>query len=172
MGSTSTAPAKTGRLADTGGRAGKYLTFHLDREEFGIQVHRVREIISVIDIVAVPDTPDFVKGVINLRGKVTPVIDLRRKFAMEEAEDTQRTCIIVAQVNAGNTSVLMGVLVDAVSEVTNFAEADIVDTPDFGGGVTAPFLLGMAKAKGAIKLLLDIDSVLSPQELESLEAAI
>lgn len=172
MGSTSTATAKTGRLADTGGRAGKYLTFHLDREEFGIQVFRVREIISVIDIVAVPDTPDFVKGVINLRGKVTPVIDLRRKFAMEEAEGTQRTCIIVVQVNAENTSVLMGVLVDAVSEVANFTEADIVDTPDFGGGVTAPFLLGMAKAKGKVKLLLDIDSVLSPQELASLEAAI
>ncbi len=142
-------------------RAGKYLTFHLDKEEFGIQVLKVREIMGVQDITAVPQTPDFIRGVINLRGKVIPVVDLRLKFGLMEKEFTQRTCIIVAQVEAGDLSLLMGIIVDGVSEVLNLTGDDIEDTPDFGHGVDTPYLLGMAKVKGKVKILLDIDQVLS-----------
>jgi purine-binding chemotaxis protein CheW len=150
-------------------RAGKYLTFELAREEFGIQVLQVREIMGIQDVTAVPQTPAYVKGVINLRGKVIPVIDLRRKFSLPDVEYTARTCIIVVQVNRSATSMLMGIIVDAVSEVLNVAASDIEDTPDFGDGVATPYLLGMAKNKGKVKILLDINQVLTTQELSGLE---
>lgn len=142
-------------------RSGKYLTFHLGPEEFGIQVLKVREIMGVQDITEVPQTPDFVRGVINLRGKVIPVVDLRLKFGLQEKEYTQRTCIIVVNVEAGSLSLLMGIIVDGVSEVLTLAAGDIEDTPDFGNGVETPYLLGMAKFKDKVKILLDIDQVLS-----------
>lgn len=142
-------------------RSGKYLTFHLDKEEFGIQVLKVREIMGVQDITVVPQTPDYVRGVINLRGKVIPVVDLRLKFGLAEREYTQRTCIIVVQVEAGELSLLMGIIVDGVSEVLTLAAGDIENTPDFGQGVETPYLLGMAKVKDRVKILLDIDQVLS-----------
>jgi purine-binding chemotaxis protein CheW len=142
-------------------RSGKYLTFHLDKEEFGIQVLKVREIMGVQDITVVPQTPDYVRGVINLRGKVIPVVDLRLKFSLAEKEYTQRTCIIVVQVEAGELSMLMGIIVDGVSEVLTLAADDIENTPDFGQGVETPYLLGMAKIKDRVKILLDIDEVLS-----------
>jgi purine-binding chemotaxis protein CheW len=145
---------------ERGDRSGKYLTFHLDKEEFGIQVLKVREIMGVQDITVVPQIPDFMRGVINLRGKVIPVVDLRLKFGLPEKEFTQRTCIIVAQVEAGDISMLMGIIVDGVSEVLNLAEADVEDTPDFGNGVATPYLLGMAKVKDEVKILLDIDQLL------------
>jgi len=151
-------------------RAGKYLTFQLGREEFAIQVLKVREIMGVQDITAVPQTPSHVKGVINLRGKVVPVVDLRLKFRLPELEYTQRTCIIVVQVQLETSSLMMGVVVDAVSEVLNLAAADIEDTPEFGSGVATPYILGMAKSKGKVKILLDIDQVLSNQELQGLES--
>jgi purine-binding chemotaxis protein CheW len=154
------------------GRAGKYLVFHLGREEFGIQVLKVREIMGIQDITAVPQTPSHVKGVINLRGKVIPVVDLRLKFGLPEAEYTQRTCIIVVQVKTGEISMLMGIIVDGVAEVLNLVSSDIEDTPDFGRGVATPYLLGMAKIKGKVKILLDIDQVLSTQELHGLEAVL
>ena len=157
-------------------RAGKYLAFHLGREEFGIRVLKVREIIGVQDITAVPRTPGYMKGVINLRGKVIPVVDLRMKFGLEEVAYNTRTCIIVVQVASpeasagGHPTMLMGIVVDGVSEVLNLAEADIEDTPDFGNGAASPFLLGMAKTKGRVKILLDIDKVLSSGELKGLES--
>src|SRR5512146_894270 len=117
-------------------RSGKYLGFHLGREEFGIRVLKVREIMGIQDITAVPQTPAYVKGVINLRGKVIPVVDLRLKFGLPELEYTQRTCIIVVQVQNSSTSMLMGIVVDGVAEVLNLVEGDIEDTPDFGQGVT------------------------------------
>jgi purine-binding chemotaxis protein CheW len=160
----------TGAKADE--RAGKYLVFHLGREEFGIQVLKVREIMGIQDITAVPQTPSHVKGVINLRGKVIPVVDLRLKFGLPEAEYTQRTCIIVVQVKTGEISMLMGIIVDGVAEVLNLVAGDIEDTPDFGRGVTTPYLLGMAKIKGKVKILLEIDQVLSTQELRGLEAVL
>ncbi|HEY1341618.1 MAG TPA: chemotaxis protein CheW [Bryobacteraceae bacterium] len=149
-------------------RAGKYLTFQLANEEFGIRVLKVREIMGLLDITAVPQTPPHIKGVINLRGKVVPVVDLRLKFGVSAADYTQRTCIIVTQVQAGAGPILMGIIVDGVSEVLNLADADIEDTPDFGEDVAGRYLLGMAKVKGKVKILLDIDQVLSSQELHRL----
>jgi purine-binding chemotaxis protein CheW len=156
--------------AKTDQRPGKYLTFQLGNEEFGIQVVKVREIMGLQDITAVPQTPGYVKGVINLRGKVTPVVDLRLKFGLPEAEYTQRTCIIVVQVTGGAGPMLMGIIVDSVSEVLNLTSADIEDTPDFGDGAATPFLLGMAKTKGKVKILLEIDQVLTSQELGGLHS--
>jgi purine-binding chemotaxis protein CheW len=156
--------------AGTDRRSGKYLTFQLGQEEFGIQVVKVREIMGLQDIIAVPQTPSYVKGVINLRGKVTPVVDLRLKFGLPEAEYTRRTCIIVVQVTGGAGAMLMGIIVDGVSEVLNLTAADIEDTPDFGDGTATPFLLGMAKTKGRVKILLEIDRVMSSQELSGLHS--
>jgi purine-binding chemotaxis protein CheW len=153
-------------------RAGKYLVFHLAREEFGIRVLKVREIMGVQDITAVPHTPPHVKGVINLRGKVIPVVDLRLKFGMVEIEYTQRTCIIVVQVQGEAGSMLVGIIVDGVAEVLNLAAADIEDTPDFGQGVVSHYLLGMAKIKGKVKILLDIDQALTNQEVHRLDLAL
>ncbi len=163
-------PAAGGVRADQ--RAGKYLVFHLGREEFGIQVLKVREIMGIQDITAVPQTPPYVKGVINLRGKVIPVVDLRLKFGLPELEYTQRTCIIVVQVQGESAQLMMGIVVDGVAEVLNLADADIEDTPTFGKEVSTSYLLGMAKIKGKVKILLDIDQVLTTRELEGLEAVI
>jgi purine-binding chemotaxis protein CheW len=149
-------------------RAGKYLTFHLGNEEFAVQVLRVREIMGIQEITAVPQTPDYVKGVINLRGKVIPVVDLRLKFGLPEIAYTQRTCIIVAQIENRGTKLLIGIIVDCVSEVLTLQTTDIEDTPDFGSGVETPYLLGMAKIKGKVKILLDINMVLTAQEVMSL----
>jgi len=153
-------------------RAGKYLTFTLGREEFAIQVLRVREIMGVQEITAVPQTPAYVKGVINLRGKVIPVVDLRMKFGMPELAYTQRTCIIVVQLEHAGMKVMTGVIVDGVSDVANMQGADIEDTPDFGRGVATPYLLGMAKIKGKVKILLDIDKVMTAQEVCGLAGAL
>jgi len=166
--SATMAPAGAARAE----QAGKYLTFELGREEFGIQVLKVREIMGIQDITAVPQTPAYVKGVINLRGKVIPVVDLRRKFGLPEIEYTQRTCIIVVQVSGEAGPMLMGIVVDGVSEVLNLATADIEDTPDFGDGVATPYILGMAKVKGKVKILLEIDQVLTSQELDGLRSAL
>jgi purine-binding chemotaxis protein CheW len=150
-------------------RTGKYLVFDLNGEECCIQVLKVREIIGVQDITAVPQTPNYVRGVINLRGKVIPVVDLRLKFGLPEAEYTQRTCIIVVQVEREGRGLMMGIVVDSVAEVLNIAAADIEDTPNFGQGVATPYLLGMAKIKGKVKLLLDIDEVMTSQEFNGLD---
>jgi purine-binding chemotaxis protein CheW len=153
-------------------RAGKYLTFTLGKEEFAIQVLRVREIMGVQEITAVPQTPPYVKGVINLRGKVIPVVDLRMKFGMPELAYTQRTCIVVVQLEHAGMKVMTGVIVDGVSDVANMQGADIEDTPDFGRGVATPYLLGMAKIKGKVKILLDIDKVMTAQEVCGLAGAL
>jgi purine-binding chemotaxis protein CheW len=153
-------------------RAGKYLTFQLGNEEFAIKVLKVREIMGVKEITAVPQTPAFVNGVINLRGNVIPVVDLRLKFDLPEAEYTQRTCIIVVQVPGEAGPMLMGTVVDGVSEVLNLTAADIENTPDFGQGLTVPYILGMAKTKGGVKILLDIDQVLTSQDVAGLAEAL
>jgi len=150
-------------------RAGKYLTFRLGREEFGIRVMQVREIMGLLEITPVPHTPEHVKGVINLRGKVIPVVCLRSKFSLSPAEYTARTSIIVVQVDGGK--MLAGVIVDAVSEVLNVAAADIEDAPDFGSGAETSYLLGMAKIKDSIKILLDIDQVVMASELAALQTS-
>lgn len=164
------ATLNSGAPARTEDRAGKYLTFRLAREEFAIQVLKVREIMGIQDITAVPHTPAYVKGVINLRGKVIPVVDLRLKFGLPEVDYDRRTCIIVVQIQHQGVMLLTGIIVDAVSEVLNITASEIEDTPDFGDGVETPYLLGMAKTKGKVKILLDIDRVLTAQELQGLNS--
>jgi purine-binding chemotaxis protein CheW len=152
-------------------RSGKYLVFHLGEEEFGIQVQKVREIMGVLDITQVPQTPPHVKGVINLRGKVIPVVDLRLKFDMPAKEYTHRTCIIVVQICGSHGTMLMGIVVDGVAEVLNIAGADVEDTPSFGKEVEVPYVMGLAKLKGKVKILLDIDQVMTARELARLDLA-
>ncbi len=149
----------------TASKAGKYLTFVLAEEEYGLEILKVREINGLMDITAVPRTPEFVKGVINLRGKVIPVMDLRLKFGMEEAEHTEETCIIVVQVG----QIEMGIIVDKVSEVLDIAGGQIEDAPEFGAHVQTDFILGMGKADSRVIILLDIDKVLTRNEMTSVE---
>jgi purine-binding chemotaxis protein CheW len=172
MPSNTLTATETSVTGQTDARAGKYLTFQLGNEEFGIRVLKVREIMGLQEITAVPQTPAHIKGVINLRGKVVPVIDLRLKFGTLTAEYTQRTCIIVTQVKGEAGSVLMGIIVDGVSEVLSLTGSEIEDTPDFGEEVAGQYLLGMAKVKGKVKILLDIDRVLSTQDLHSLNTLV
>ncbi|MCP4161652.1 MAG: purine-binding chemotaxis protein CheW [Deltaproteobacteria bacterium] len=150
-------------------KTGKYLTFTLNEEEYGIGILKVKEIIGMMAITSVPRTPEFVKGVINLRGKVIPVMDLRLKFSMGEIPYTDRTCIIVVEIDSQESTVLIGIVVDAVSEVLNIAEDEIEESPTFGSKLDTDYILGMAKMEGSVKILLDIDSVLSAQELEALD---
>ncbi len=152
-------------------RAGKYLTFGLGKEEFAIEVLRVREIMGVQEITSVPQMPAYMKGVINLRGKVVPVVDLRLKFGLPEKEYTQRTCIIVVQMEQNGSSALTGLIVDEVAEVLTLQASDIEDTPDFGTGIVTPHILGLAKSKGKVKILLDINLIVSTQELHHLPTA-
>jgi len=147
-------------------RAGKYLTFFLAGEEYGLEILKVSEIIGMQPITRVPRMPEFVRGVINLRGKVIPITDLRSKFSMEH-DGTEDSCIIVVQMRG----IMTGVVVDRVSEVVAIAEADIEDAPSFGSGIHTEFLLGIGKTGGRVKLLLDIDKVLATSEIAALEAA-
>lgn len=150
--------------------AGKYLTFILGRESYGIQVLKIREIIRFTDITAVPQMPEYVRGVINLRGKIIPVIDLRVKFELATVEPTERTCIVVVRLaNSSGTANQMGLIVDAVEEVINIAAGDIEPTPDFGGACGTEYLLGMAKVKGVVKSLLDIDCVVGLETIPDLQ---
>lgn len=221
---------KTGR--GDGNRAGKYLTFMLSSEEYGIGILKIREIIPRSRITALPQTPEYVKGVINLRGKVIPVIDLRRRFGMGKIDYTERTCIIVIEAlssrmekcwevknckksdcpahgssdlrcwmtsgtfcrdeiqgtfhekiaacrkcnfyqkaQSDRAVIIMGILVDAVSEVLNIKSTEIEDAPSFGFRLNTDYILGMAKMEGGVKILLDIDRVLSAGEMDLIEKA-
>ncbi|MFC1508847.1 chemotaxis protein CheW [Candidatus Omnitrophota bacterium] len=143
--------------------AGKYLTFYLADEEYGIEIMKIKEIIGMMDIIELPRTPDFVKGVINLRGKVIPVIDLRLKFSMPEVEHTEKTCIIVVEIKESGVDLQIGIIVDLVSEVLNVVSDDIEDSPHFGAQVDTEFILGMAKSTEKVRTLLDIDKVLGTE---------
>ena len=155
--------------ASMGGKEGKYLTFSLDNEQYGIGILKIKEIIGMIPITPVPRTPEYVKGVINLRGKVIPVIDLRQRFGMGVVDHTERTCIIVVEIQGLSGTVMMGILVDSVSEVLSIKGEEIEDTPSFGAKVDMDYILGMAKMDGGVKILLDIDCVLSSGEVKELE---
>ncbi len=144
---------------------GKFLTFILGDEVYGIEILKVREIIKLMDITTVPRTPDYLKGVINLRGKVIPIVDLRLKFTMPEVEHTQETCIIVAEVN--QTSI--GIIVDSVSEVSNINSDEIEEAPHLGQNIDTNFILGLGKTKERIVILLDIELVLSSEDLKAVE---
>jgi len=152
-------------------KEGKYLTFTLAGEEYGIGILKIKEIIGMLPITSVPQTPDFVKGVINLRGKVIPVMDLRLRFGMPSIDYTERTCIIVVEIGGSSGTVLIGIVVDAVSEVLNIKGDDIEKTPTFGIKLNTDYILGMAKMEGGVKILLDIDRVLSNDELSLLSEA-
>ncbi len=151
--------------------AGKYLTFLLGEEEYGVQILKVQEIIRMQKVTRVPRAPEFVRGVINLRGRVIPVVELRVKFGMERHDDTDKTCIIVAQVGDGAQSVTMGVLIDEVREVIDI-EADAIDPPpEFGASVDTAFVLGIGKMGEDVKILLDVERVLAFGELEAVRDA-
>ena len=147
---------------------GKFLTFFLAGEEYGLEILKVQEIIGLLPITHVPRTPPFVRGVINLRGKIIPVIELRLKFGMEAGEPTPETCIVV--VHASHLEV--GLIVDRVSEVLNVAAGQIDAAPVLGPDVTTDFLLGIGKSDGKVKLLLDIDRVLSTGDIIDVRAAL
>ena len=150
----------------------KYLTFELSGEEYGIEILKVGEIIGLLSITPVPRSPVYVRGVINLRGRVIPVVDLKVKFGMDRSEDTRETCIIVVDVSAeGNGSMMMGVQVDRVREVLDIKVEDIDDAPELGGDVDTEFILGMGKAGDKVSILLDIDGVLTGKEMEQLRKA-
>jgi len=154
-------PQNTERLT----AEGKHLIFKLAAEDYGLDILKVKEIIGLMDITSVPRTPDFVKGVINLRGKVIPVIDLRLKFGLPQAEYDERTCIIVVEANQQGQAVLMGIVVDAVSEVQNVKAEDVEPTPSFGTELDTKYIKGLAKIDGRIKILLDIDRALSNEDI-------
>lgn len=143
---------------------GKYLTFVLAEEQYGLEILKVREIMGLMEVTAVPRTPEFVKGVINLRGKVIPVIDLRLKFGLPSVEATDETCIIVVDVG----QVEMGIIVDKVSEVLDVESEAIEPPPSFGVSVDTDFILGMGKANDNVTILLDIGKVLTGDDVGSL----
>ena len=146
-------------------KEGKYLTFALAHEEYGLEILKVREIIGYMEITAVPQTPHHVKGVINLRGQVIPVVDLRAKFGMETTEVTEDTCIIVIETCQNNNNFSTGIVVDHVEEVLDIAGQNIEEAPQFGSEVNTDFILGIGKIEGSVKILLDIDKVLAGDNL-------
>jgi purine-binding chemotaxis protein CheW len=142
-------------------REGKYLTFALANEEYGLEILKVREIIGWMEITAVPQTPPHVRGVINLRGQVIPVVDLRAKFGMMETEVTGQTCIIVVEIEQGEHRFSTGIVVDHVQEVLDIKGEAIEDAPQFGSSVNTEFILGLGKMGDSVKILLDIDKALA-----------
>ncbi len=150
--------------------AGKYLTFLLGKEVYGLEILKVQEIIGLMNVTPVPRTPAFIRGVINLRGKVIPVIDLRRKFNMDSREDTDRTCIIVVQVTGSGSLITMGIIVDEVSEVIDIKADQIEPPPSFGSIVDTDFILAIGKIAQKVVMLLDVDKVLTMNELRAMQS--
>ncbi len=159
-------------VKEMGDKEGKYLTFTLADEEYGIGILKIKEIIGMMPITFVPQTPKFVKGVINLRGKVIPVIDLRLRFGMKPMDYNDRTCIIVVEIAGETGKVMIGIVVDTVSEVLNIKGEDIEDTPAFGTKLATDYILGMAKTEGSVKILIDIDRVLKSEEITLIKKSV
>ena len=169
------APQVSGRDSVVGAMdhlAGKYLTFRLAREEYAIPILTVVEINKMMEVTFVPRTPSFVRGVINLRGKVIPIVDLREKFGMSHAEDTDETCIIVVKFGGEAHALQMGIVIDTVLEVLDISSDQIEPPPEFGVHCATDFILGMAKTRGAVKILVDIDKVLASDEIAQLQQTI
>ena len=162
--------ASAPRVKNTEGAAlekdGKYLTFALAHEEYGIEILKVREIIGYIEVTAVPQMPAHIKGVINLRGQVIPVIDLRTRFGMPTADITDETCIVVVEIAQANRTFSTGLVVDRVQEVLDVRGQDIEEAPQFGAAVNTDFILGMGKVGDSVKILLDIDKALAGDSLD------
>jgi purine-binding chemotaxis protein CheW len=150
---------------------GKHLMFALADEAYGIGILKIKEIVGMMSITSIPQTPEFVKGVINLRGKVIPVVDLRLRFGMDAGDYTDRTCIVVVEIEGTTETVQIGIVVDAVSEVLSIKGEDIEETPTFGAKMNTEYILGMAKIEGDVKILLDIDRVLSTDDINMLAQA-
>lgn len=150
-------------------KEGKYLTFALGDEHYGIGILKVKEIIGMMPVTAIPQTPSFVKGIINLRGKVIPVIDLRLRFSMEPVDYTDRTCIIVIELNTEKGIVNLGIVVDFVNEVLNIDSRNIEDPPELGTGISTEYILGIAKTGDSVKILLDTDRIFNSDEILSFE---
>jgi purine-binding chemotaxis protein CheW len=146
-------------------REGKYLTFSVGDESYGIGILKVKEIIGVMRITPIPQTPPHVKGVVNLRGKVIPIIDFRLRFGMDETDHTERTCIIVVEIDSCSGRTHIGIIVDSVSEVMNIKGNDIEDTPGFGDASNTDYILGVAKTAGKVIILLDIDKCMCTDQL-------
>ena len=159
------------KVAPASAKEGKDLTFALCHEEYGLEILKVREIIGYITVTAVPQTPHYVKGVINLRGQVIPVIDLRTKFGMETAEVTEETCIIVVEITEAGRTFRTGIVVDHVQEVLDIAASDIEEAPLFDASVDTDFILGMGKIGAKVKILLDIDRVLAGSNISEMSAS-
>lgn len=155
---------ETHQSGQAGIDTGKFLTFCLGDEEYGIEILKVREIIGMMPITPVPRTPEFIRGVINLRGKVIPVVDLRLKFGMPSVEQTEETCVIVVQADG----VEMGTIVDKVSEVADIDSGNIEDAPFFGDDVETDYILGLGKSDKCVTLLLDIDKALETERIISM----
>jgi len=149
---------------------GKYLSFVLGGEEYGVEVMKVREIIGFAEVTAVPQTPDYVKGVMNLRGQIIPVIDLKQKFGMEQNSDCEKNCIIVVEVEKNGKKRNTGIVVDSVHEVRNISSDNIEAVPEFGSSVNTDFIIGIGKVEKSVKILLDIEKVLSINDIESVSA--
>jgi purine-binding chemotaxis protein CheW len=163
---TQTATHPQGNVSSTGMKfAGKYLTFKLVQEEYGLEILKVQEIIRMQAVTKVPRTPEYIRGVINLRGKVIPVIDLRNKFGFDSCKDTDKTCVIVAQIKNFQHQITMGVIIDEVKEVLDIRAENIEETPSFGVNINTEFILGIGKIGNSVKILLDIDKVMSSDEL-------
>ena len=144
--------------------AGKYLTFKLGPESYGLGILKVQELIGMMAVTHVPKSSPFMRGMINLRGKVIPVIDLRLKFNMESAPDSERTCIIVVQIMNVSTPLVLGLIVDEVSEVLDLTENQLEPPPEFGGSVDTGYISGVGKVGEKVIILLDLDCVFSSQE--------
>ncbi len=160
---------RTEARADLAHLAGKYLTFKLAEEEYGLEIMKVQEIIGMMPVTKVPRVPDYMRGVINLRGRIIPTIDLRTKFGLEKVEDTDKTCIIVVEVEAAKGNVNVGILVDQVAEVLDVASNEIDYAPEFGTALQTEFILGVGIVRGAVKILLDIDKVLTTEEVHAMQ---
>jgi purine-binding chemotaxis protein CheW len=152
-------------------KGGKFLTFLMANEKYGLEILKVREIMGMMDVTSVPTTPAFVRGVINLRGKVIPVVDLRLKFGLEAKEDTQRTCIIVVHLTHTAQEMTMGIIVDEVSDVLDIDQNQIEPPPSFGANIRTDFILGMGKVDQKVMTMLDIDRVLTEQEVALVESS-
>jgi len=147
---------------------GKYLTFKLNSEEYGLEVLRVKEIIGIMKITTIPQTPSYVKGVINLRGKVIPVIDLRLKLGMNETDYNRNTCIIVVDINENGSNVHVGFIVDSVSEVINIVREDYEPAPKFGFNINSDFIIGMVKSQDKVRTLLNIEKILKDDSISTM----
>lgn len=148
---------------------GKYLTFNLMEEFYGVNVERILQIIAIPEITKIPKTPEFVKGVINLRGKIIPVIDLRLKFKLPEQEYNDRTSIVIIKINTEKSEIYIGIIIDKVLEVLDIHAGEIENTPTFGVKLDTEFILGMAKVKNKVVTLLNISKILTEIELTQLQ---